>query len=736
MSMLNFKYGSFAKLPADISNGTIYVTTDEKAMYVDLDSKRIRLSQIISLSTSDWQKLTPPYSIEAFYYLTDSNALLKYNGSDWVQINSLTEITSALKGLGFLGVVASLPTTNLKKGQICTYNDANYIYTGSEWKAVGLVGAEILDLQSTVSSLSDTVSSHTGSLNTLNSFKGDIAKAVGYAGSGTTLPSSASEGDIFVHNGTVKVYGYATKDATTMSWNVATNASARIVALSKRIEEVSAAAGDKSDVLELQTNLQTLTNAVNNSTTGLAATKKIADDVTSAFNKYKSDHANDYTNAQIDSAVADAKKAGTDAAAAVNNLKNTEVKANADAISKIKDGTEIDSFADVEAKISDVNAKFSDYATKKNLADEKTNILGEEGYQGTVKGAYEAAAAASGAAGDAATAANTQKGRIDAILSGASSGYTTFKGVEDKIKSINQTITNLDDTYATDSELAAAKTAVLGEANYSGTVKGAYGAADAAQQSATTANNAITALKKDATITTFKGIEDKIAGLKTSDIGGMDNYATDTELSNAVAAARGQTTETVASVDAKVGTNATNIAKNTQDISDLSSRLTSSLQTADAMIYKGSISTATGTTGLPTAGVGIGWTYKVTADILKSELNKSGAPTVNFGTPASETNIRIGDLLVATGTESSGVITAATLKWDHIPSGYHADYVPTMTATSLTNGAEIKLTSAHAASNAQGDLGKFQISAASGSAVTVAQTTGNNIAIGMSWGQF
>ena len=26
MSMLNFKYGSFAKLPADISNGTIYVT--------------------------------------------------------------------------------------------------------------------------------------------------------------------------------------------------------------------------------------------------------------------------------------------------------------------------------------------------------------------------------------------------------------------------------------------------------------------------------------------------------------------------------------------------------------------------------------------------------------------------------------------------------------------------------------------------------------------------------------
>ena len=81
MSMLNFKHGLYANLPSAISNGTIYVTTDEKAMYVDLNDTRIRLSQIITLSTYDWQNLTPLYSTEAFYYISDANAMLKNNGT-------------------------------------------------------------------------------------------------------------------------------------------------------------------------------------------------------------------------------------------------------------------------------------------------------------------------------------------------------------------------------------------------------------------------------------------------------------------------------------------------------------------------------------------------------------------------------------------------------------------------------------------------------------------------------
>lgn len=115
-TMLNFRHGSYANLFKEIdgvknvpiSNGTIYVTTDEKAMYVDLNNQRIRLGQIITCTFTEWQNLTPPYSTEAFYYVIDKNALLKYNSSDssddgysagWVQINSTAELETAISTL-------------------------------------------------------------------------------------------------------------------------------------------------------------------------------------------------------------------------------------------------------------------------------------------------------------------------------------------------------------------------------------------------------------------------------------------------------------------------------------------------------------------------------------------------------------------------------------------------------------------------------------------------------------
>lgn len=99
-TMLNFKYGLHKNLPAYDSAkvGSIYVTTDEQAMYVDLPAGRIRVSQLITLSNiTEWESLVPPYSTEAFYYIADVNALLKYSGTGWVQINSTKAITDALE---------------------------------------------------------------------------------------------------------------------------------------------------------------------------------------------------------------------------------------------------------------------------------------------------------------------------------------------------------------------------------------------------------------------------------------------------------------------------------------------------------------------------------------------------------------------------------------------------------------------------------------------------------------
>ena len=110
MANLKFRYGPYANLfkkdgtPSDavkIDNGTIYVTTDEKAMFVDLNDKRIRVGGTVQFYNSVEEftaSSTPPYSTESLYFFHKMaehdeqgnitgykkvNALMAYDGSSW-----------------------------------------------------------------------------------------------------------------------------------------------------------------------------------------------------------------------------------------------------------------------------------------------------------------------------------------------------------------------------------------------------------------------------------------------------------------------------------------------------------------------------------------------------------------------------------------------------------------------------------------------------------------------------
>jgi hypothetical protein len=98
MALLKFRKGEYKNLASTpFSEGTVYITTDEKAMYVDVDGgTRIRIGQIITLASKD---LTPPYSTESFYYLTDLNALVRWNGTAWVQLNGTGDLRAELDSL-------------------------------------------------------------------------------------------------------------------------------------------------------------------------------------------------------------------------------------------------------------------------------------------------------------------------------------------------------------------------------------------------------------------------------------------------------------------------------------------------------------------------------------------------------------------------------------------------------------------------------------------------------------
>lgn len=95
MALVNFKKGLLANLPATKTAGTFYVTTDERAMYLDVDaSTRIRLGDFQEFATVKALTDNPNPNTTALYYVSDINCLAKWNGSEYIQINKDTGMTS------------------------------------------------------------------------------------------------------------------------------------------------------------------------------------------------------------------------------------------------------------------------------------------------------------------------------------------------------------------------------------------------------------------------------------------------------------------------------------------------------------------------------------------------------------------------------------------------------------------------------------------------------------------
>ena len=93
---LRFLYGQQANLPATKSNGTVYVTTDERAMYVDINDQRIRLGDFQVFADFASIPTNPTPSESALVYAAAENILCRYDGSKWVQINSQKTLSQLL----------------------------------------------------------------------------------------------------------------------------------------------------------------------------------------------------------------------------------------------------------------------------------------------------------------------------------------------------------------------------------------------------------------------------------------------------------------------------------------------------------------------------------------------------------------------------------------------------------------------------------------------------------------
>lgn len=139
---LFFRKGTLAELNSSaLINGSVNFTTDEPAIYLDITNEagkieRRRVGDIIQFDTIDdfvmfkdaHQGKIPT---SAFYYIVGNastgyvNALLKWTGTDYIQVNSVSDVTADLEGINSQITTLQNDYVNLNKTAVEQGNAIN-----------------------------------------------------------------------------------------------------------------------------------------------------------------------------------------------------------------------------------------------------------------------------------------------------------------------------------------------------------------------------------------------------------------------------------------------------------------------------------------------------------------------------------------------------------------------------------------------------------------------------------
>lgn len=120
MSMVSFKRGSNLNNLA-ITDGQFIVNTNERSIYVDVGTERLRIGDFVSVANIAALPEAGAHTT-ALYYVEDINCLAKWDGATWVQINRDTGVKEVkVEGTGNAITAASYDATTriltLTKGE-------------------------------------------------------------------------------------------------------------------------------------------------------------------------------------------------------------------------------------------------------------------------------------------------------------------------------------------------------------------------------------------------------------------------------------------------------------------------------------------------------------------------------------------------------------------------------------------------------------------------------------------
>ena len=111
--MIKFYKGAVASLPTTGVNGALYITTDEGAIYLGTGTGMKRLGDFVQVDNV--ASLPEKAHESCLYYCVAENILAKWNGSEWKQINKqpTAEEMKTLLGLGSLAYLSEVAEDNL-----------------------------------------------------------------------------------------------------------------------------------------------------------------------------------------------------------------------------------------------------------------------------------------------------------------------------------------------------------------------------------------------------------------------------------------------------------------------------------------------------------------------------------------------------------------------------------------------------------------------------------------------
>lgn len=662
----------------NFSEGTIYVVTDQKAIYLDTyqnkaastaNQKRIRLQGTIQYyeSLTAWsQAVEPPYNSDVIYFIADKNAFMRYDssqpeGSKWVQLNTTAKTANELLAAIQVnaGAIAELEekVANIEEAIGGTGGTGTSILDRLEQAEKDIDTVETknttqdgrLDAIEAVLGNTATTPDDTTVLGRLKEVEGDVSNLEQTTGEHGDLLNTIGGAD-----GTGGKIGELTADMTAVE-NRATNLESRATAVEGRATA--------------------LENALNDTTNGVL---KRLDDIE------KTDDAQDGLIAE-QGALIEIMGGATGKAGEIGKL--------------------ITRASDLETRATSVE----------NRATALENEIGSNEDANTVKGRIakleettathttEISELTDATEKNAANIEDLQKNKVD------NSTYTTkMNALDQKDVALNTAITTLQNNFNTTST------------DHGNRISSLEGRMSDAESAITTHDNEITNIKSAASALTQRvsAAEGTISN-HTTEITNIKKAASD--LTTRVAAAEGNITSLSGNLDDFKDTVAETYAtKSELDEAEttLDNKITDHIKAANAMVYKEGVSSQTDLENKAAANteLSVGHTY---------------IATDNFTLDGK--TVYAGDILIASGTEdANGKLTVDTVEWVHVSSGYVLEHMPKIYVDEIDG---IVLTSLNG-EGTKGDLGSINVESTSDNITVTLDGDNNKISVGLVWDTF